>query len=297
MDAPSAYDEIDRRRDLAWDELRDYLRLGRPVVIAGGAQSWRERWTPESLKARFGTHRIWVETKEPNPQLRRRLQISMAELIDSVLANSLEYRLRGHDFLSFIPELEQEFLENRFFPQFFDGPAVSQNLWISPRGNQSSFHHDANVDNLNVQIYGRKLFVLASPASYRNLYPQSFGYSPVRVFEPNPEYARFAQARPLQTLLEPGDILFIPQYWWHWVRALEPSINVNVWNRRYGAAVVHGTTGVPALPRALFLMDAFLEQRVPWARVAWARLARLRARVEAWRLGQRRNAADAADAG
>jgi cupin-like protein len=283
MNTSRTYGEIDRRRDLPWDELRHYLRLGRPVVIASGAQGWRERWSPGSLKARFGAHRVWVETGEENPQLRRRLEISMTELIDSVLAGSLEYRLRGLDFLSFIPELQQEFLENRCFPQFFVGPAVSQNLWISPRGNQSSFHHDANVDNLNVQVHGRKLFVLASPASYRNLYPQSFGYSPVRVFEPNPDYARFAHARPVQALLEPGDILFIPQYWWHCVRALEPSVNVNVWNRRYGAAVLHGTAGVPLLPRALFVMDALLERRVPWARVAWARLARLGARRNAGR--------------
>ena len=283
MDTPNTYDEIDRKRDLSWDGLSHYLRRGRPVVIAGGAQGWCERWTPESLKERFGAHPVWVETGEENPQLRRRLQISMAELIDSVLAGSLEYRLRGLDFLSFIPELKQEFFENRFFPQFFVGPAVSQNLWISPRGNQSSFHHDANVDNLNVQIHGRKLFVLVSPASYRNLYPQSFGYSPVRVFEPNPGYARFAEARPVQAVLEPGDILFIPQYWWHWVRALEPSVNVNVWNRRYGVAVLQGTAGVPLLPRALFVMDALLERRVPWARVAWARLARLGARRSARR--------------
>jgi lysine-specific demethylase 8 len=284
VDTPNTYEEIERRRDLQWDELHRYLRRGRPVVIVGGAQDWRGRWTPGSLKARFGAHRVWVESGEENPQLRRRVEISMTELIDSVLAGSLEYRLRGLDFLSFIPELQQEFLENRFFPQFFDGPAVSQNLWISPQGNQSSFHHDANVDNLNVQIHGRKLFVLASPASYRKLYPQSFGYSPVRVFEPNPEYARFAQARLRQAVLEPGDILFIPQYWWHWVRALEPSVNVNVWNRRYGAAVLRGTAGVPLLPRALFLMDALLERRVPWARVAWARLARLAARRNAGRV-------------
>lgn len=37
----------------------------------------------------------------------------------------------------------------------------------------------------------------------------------------------FAQARRFYTVLEPGDLLFIPFYWHHYLRSLDPSISVN----------------------------------------------------------------------
>lgn len=30
-------------------------------------------------------------------------------------------------------------------------------------------------------------------------------------------------------VLEPGDVLFVPRGWWHFVESLELSISVNVW--------------------------------------------------------------------
>lgn len=29
--------------------------------------------------------------------------------------------------------------------------------------------------------------------------------------------------------LEPGDVLFVPKHWWHFVEAVDTSLNVNVW--------------------------------------------------------------------
>lgn len=29
--------------------------------------------------------------------------------------------------------------------------------------------------------------------------------------------------------LQPGDVLFVPNHWWHFVEAVETSLSVNVW--------------------------------------------------------------------
>lgn len=29
--------------------------------------------------------------------------------------------------------------------------------------------------------------------------------------------------------LEPGDVLYVPKHWWHFVEALDTSLSINVW--------------------------------------------------------------------
>ena len=33
----------------------------------------------------------------------------------------------------------------------------------------------------------------------------------------------------VQVVLEPGQVLFVPKHWWHFVECLETSISVNTW--------------------------------------------------------------------
>lgn len=42
-------------------------------------------------------------------------------------------------------------------------------------------------------------------------------------------YSRFALSHPHVVELEPGDLLFVPPRWWHFVENLEDSISVNAW--------------------------------------------------------------------
>lgn len=47
-------------------------------------------------------------------------------------------------------------------------------------------------------------------------------------------FPQFAEAHPLVATLEPGDVLFVPNHWWHFVEAVETSLSVNVWLKAPG---------------------------------------------------------------
>jgi [protein]-arginine 3-hydroxylase / protease len=107
-------------------------------------------------------------------------------------------------------------------------------LWVGATGTVSPLHFDRHP-NVNIQIHGRKRWVLFSPADSGNLYFGAEALEPVQfcpVDIDNPDlsrFPRFARARPSVAIMEPGDALFVPPGWWHHVTALSDSINVNYW--------------------------------------------------------------------
>jgi hypothetical protein len=251
------YRPIERRMEISPGSfVRDYVANNRPVVIQSIALAEACRWTPGSLKARFGDRRVTAETDEELFYTRQKRPMTLAELVDSVASGSLDYRLREYDFLDRIPELKLEF-QAAYSTQAFLGAAVRlHGIYIAPRGNQSAFHHDFADNNLNVQIYGRKRFILAPPRCYPLLQVREFGFSPIDPFDPGaharPEVAELVPHL-IEAVLAPGETIYIPKYWWHVIRAEDVSINVVSLTREGGMSAWRATSGVDSLPRAALL--------------------------------------------
>lgn len=90
------------------------------------------------------------------------------------------------------------------------------------------------------QVAGYKYVRLyrTGPAHDSKLYAHSmrakgnnrFGTSPVRVEAPDTSaYPLFLEAEYDETILGPGDMLYIPRSHWHYVRALSTSVSINFW--------------------------------------------------------------------
>ena len=108
-------------------------------------------------------------------------------------------------------------------------------LWIGPAGVVTTLHFDS-THNLFVQISGRKKVILIPPGqSSLVYYPcREFGlnlhFSPVDAEHPQlARYPLFARTTPREVTVQPGEVLFIPATWWHYLRAVEPSISLNFW--------------------------------------------------------------------
>lgn len=107
-------------------------------------------------------------------------------------------------------------------------------LWISSAGNKTPPHWDS-YDNVMMQIRGKKRFILWEPKHYENLYIRPLGQqhdrqSPVDINNPDlARYPDYKNARPLECVLEPGDTLYIPLGWMHFVETMDFSISVSNW--------------------------------------------------------------------
>ena len=88
------------------------------------------------------------------------------------------------------------------------------------------------MDNLLVQVTGKKKVVLFSPQDASNLYLCGDKSQVLDVNQPNlSAYPLFAQATHHECQLEAGDILFVPALWFHNVISLDFSVAVNVFWR------------------------------------------------------------------
>jgi hypothetical protein len=112
---------------------------------------------------------------------------------------------------------------------------IGPKLWLG--GAVKTQTHNDRDHNLACVIAGRRRFTLFLPDQVANLYIGPLDNPPpLSLVDPeNPDYDRFprfreAMASARVALLEPGDALFIPKYWWHHVASLDPyNAMVNYW--------------------------------------------------------------------
>ncbi len=219
-----------------------YARRERPVVVRGGLGDWLPtyKWTPEYLKSVYGPRRVKVGVSKTGEfanyveilKTGVDAQVTFAEVVDSIFSPK-----PGGDKL----RLHQEPLEtwDTFRDEsppirFITREVMAKNIWMGSAGNITKAHYDTE-DNINVQLRGKKEFILFPSSQLRELYPRSpldymSNFSQVELAAPDlVRFPRFRRATPMRAVIQPGDFLYIPIYWWHEVHTLEPSLNVNFW--------------------------------------------------------------------
>ena len=109
----------------------------------------------------------------------------------------------------------------------------SSSLWIGTRGTRSGLHFDTS-DNFHAILSGSKTVALFPPGDAPFLYPRP--EAPVQSqIDPlfprvTDEFPLVEHTRPQVVTLAAGDVLFIPQLWWHWVESNSVTVSLNWWH-------------------------------------------------------------------
>jgi hypothetical protein len=215
---------------------REGLRANVPLLIADAMSSWpaMHRFSLEHLGEIFGDDRIAPVTLAQG-------QFHIDEALGVRVQETDYATYRAHIEASDAPELylrqpfddESPLARDVRIPVYCKKRVVlKRNVWVGGRGTASDLHFDM-THNIVAQVVGRRRVVLYPKSESENLYPYplrtlNWHHSRVRLEAPDLDcFPRFAQARPLCTELRAGEMLFIPQGYWHRFETLETSIAVN----------------------------------------------------------------------
>ncbi|KRY18480.1 tRNA wybutosine-synthesizing protein 5 [Trichinella patagoniensis] len=125
------------------------------------------------------------------------------------------------DFPYLMPDLQLPFL--------FDKDKIfSSVLRISSADIQIWTHYDI-MDNILLQIVGRKRVVLFDPSQIPYLYLEGDKSKVIDIDDlESTEFPQFQRAVRNEGMLYPGDVLYIPALWFHNTTAMDFSISVNI---------------------------------------------------------------------
>jgi hypothetical protein len=232
---------VDVRERLPRAEFLDrYYCANRPVLIKGMLEDWpaMKKWSPGYMKERFGERNVEVQMNRLGNERferqkdRHRKQLKMAEFVDLVVASETnDYYMTASNCGvngDSLADLWEDIVQ---IPEYLDG-SKRQNtfLWFGPKGTITPLHHDM-TNNLMAQVCGRKLIKLIPSYDIANVYNDFHCYSAVDCGAVNYErFPKFRQARLIECELGPGDLLFLPIGWWHYVQGLSVSITVSFTN-------------------------------------------------------------------
>jgi hypothetical protein len=108
--------------------------------------------------------------------------------------------------------------------------------WVGPCGTVQTFHqdnHDELIVNCNafMQMHGTKYVALASPRDSTLFEADSIvrGYSRLSLVSPFDPQLRKAVTSLSHVVLQPGDFLFIPERWWHYLQSVTASVSISRW--------------------------------------------------------------------
>lgn len=220
--------------------ILNYYSQNRPVILNNAFSDWpMAKWTPDSIAQVGGDQKIEVQVnRQSNPDfemhsLRHKKRMPFSQYHHKVMTteSSNDFYMTANNAATNLPALAPLFNDiKNIGDDYFDSSQHSKRsfIWYGPKGNFTPLHHD-ETNNMFLQVYGQKRFILVPPLQTPYLYNTTAVFSPVdfRNFDTN-QFPMAKQATPIELILSPGDTLFIPLGWWHQVESLDISISLTM---------------------------------------------------------------------
>jgi hypothetical protein len=215
---------VDRRADLDRDAFEvEYLKPLKPVILSNFMDGWpaRDKWTFEYFKNRYGDVEVPVfdnNMGKPGKQyLAPIAHMPLRDFIGELEKGPSELRMFLFNLVQHVPELAEDYRTPTIMDGFIDNYPF---MFFGGVGAFVRMHYDIDLAHVFLsQFQGRKRVMLFPPSQSRYIYHSPFTVaSEVNFVDPDyDKYPALRHARGYECIVEPGETLFMPSGYWHFV--------------------------------------------------------------------------------
>jgi len=230
---------IERRKGVSGNEfLEKYYAANKPVILCDLMTFWQapKKWTPEYLKATCGEETVEImASRDTNPNYEsndeaHRKQVRFSVYVDMVAQGreTNDYYLTARNNFFSRAGTKALLKDIEIFTEYLkETDGDGHYLWYGPKGTITPLHQDT-MNIFMAQVQGHKQIKLVPANEIELIYNNYAVYSQVDVANPDYEkFPKFRYANVIDLELAPGEVLFLPVGWWHWVKSLDTSITVS----------------------------------------------------------------------
>jgi Cupin-like domain len=259
----SQYRILEKVDSLSPADFNKYFLGREPVLFTEETGSWKglTTWTHDYLKNVHCSKPVKIRPPRDS-------HVAMMEAHEEGVGNGSISRLAFppylHDtpLIKYAPELVRDFpnFPAQYLPRWYrQNWAELALFFIGPAKGLTPLHFDScGTHNMFFQMTGTKRFIIVPAEEHACCYRMNWHWSPIDA--ENPDYRRFplySEANPVECVIGPGEILYMPPCTWHQVRIIEPSISFNIdWHTASSAwrGVAAMFNGMPARNAILYNM-------------------------------------------
>ncbi|AXG68492.1 cupin-like domain protein [Kordia sp. SMS9] len=218
------------------DFIKNYFKPQKPVVIENYIEDWPaySKWSLDYMKEIAGDIEVPLYDDRPVDYKdgfnEAHAKMKMSEYVDLLKREPTKYRIFLWNILKEVPSLQEDFT----FPNF--GLKLMKSLPMLFFGGTNShtfMHYDIDLANIfHFHFEGKKQCILFDQEQSNYLYkiPHSLIVREDIDFS-NPDFEKWPALQKAQGYianLEHGNILYMPEGWWHYMKYITPGFSMSL---------------------------------------------------------------------
>jgi hypothetical protein len=229
--------QIDRVDTITKEEfLKKYFKPQKPVVIERFIEDWPafSKWNLTYIKEVAGDKIVPLYDDRPVDHKdgfnEPHAKMKMADYIDLIENEPTKFRIFLWNVLKEVPVLQKDFTYPDFGLKLLKGLPM---LFFGGRDSYTFMHYDIDLANIfHFHFHGKKEIILFDQQQNDFLYkvPHSLITREDIDFS-NPDFEkwpRLKQAKGYITNLEHGNVLYIPEGYWHYMKYITPGFSMSL---------------------------------------------------------------------
>ena len=231
------YIEIERVERLTKKEfIENYYKPQKPVVITNQIEDWPafSKWNFKFLREVAGDKTVPLYDSRKTDYTKKvnepDFKMTMSEYIDILEKGPTDLRIFLYNLMKDVPSLKADMR----WPQL--GLRLIKSLPLVFFGGEDAkvfMHYDIDFPNIfHIHFEGKKQCVLVDPKETKYMYrlPYSWICNEDIDFD-NPDFEKFPalkMVKPYITNLQHGEMLYMPEGWWHYMKYLTPGFSLSL---------------------------------------------------------------------